>query len=482
MSLLKNPVAFAIILLSMIIGSSVLTRGHEWGDDFASYIMQGQSIVNGSMDEFIQRNAFTIQESSFQIGPVAYPWGYPLFLTPALLLKGVHPLALKIPGLFFFSGFLVCFYLLIKERFNPITTWLLLSVFAFNPMLIKFLDQILSDIPFLFLITLGLLLISRLDDSKHSWRYFAVIGLCIFGAFFVRTTGVLLLASFMGFQAIRFFRKPTLRKNIVTNTIVSVLVFITLWLVSSLLFPNGQGSYLAQLKDLSYGVFVGNIRLYFYLFGSFFGDGKIWIFVYYVLVIFFLIGAWQNRLSDLHLIIFFVLYLFAMILWPEWQGPRFIFPLLPIFVYFVFQGTESVIQLLHGSYSGLFSILTRVFWLIVIGIFLFGSGTLAYSTLKDGRKISGPFDPFSMDVYNYIKTETRPNSVIVFHKPRAMRLFTGHDAVMITDCDRLTLGDYVVINKKAENSQIPPDEIGQCGITLTPVFENRRFIVYQLPK
>lgn len=482
MPFLKKSVVVAIISLSLLIGSSVLTRGHEWGDDFASYIMQGQSILNGSMKDFVQRNAFTIYESSFQIGPVAYPWGYPLILTPALLLKGVHPLTLKLPGLFFFAGFLVCFYLLVKDRFTRFTSWLILAVFAFNPLLIKFLDQILSDIPFLFMIVVSLLLISRHDDGQRSWKYNALIGVCIFGSFFVRTTGIVLLASFVAYQALQIIREPVHRNSIIINTSVSVSTFVVLWVISSLVFPNGQGSYFAQLKDLNYTIFVENIKIYFYLFASFFGNGNLWIYVYYALVIFFLIGAWQNHSQDLHLLIFFTFYLLAMILWPERQGLRFVFSLLPIFVYFVFQGMESVIHVLPESNRGTFRLAIQVFWLILIGIFLFNSGKLAYSTLKEGRKISGPFDPFSMDVYNYIKTETAPDSVIVFHKPRAMRLFTNHDAVMVTECERLTLGDYVVINKKAENSQIPPDQIDKCGLALTPVYENRRFIVYEIPK
>ena len=63
-----------------------------------------------------------------------------------------------------------------------------------------------------------------------------------------------------------------------------------------------------------------------------------------------------------------------------------------------------------------------------------------------------------------------------------MRLFTDRDTFMSTECERLTLGDYVVISFKAENSQIPPNEIDECAIPLLRVFENQRFIVYELPK
>jgi hypothetical protein len=125
-----------------------------------------------------------------------------------------------------------------------------------------------------------------------------------------------------------------------------------------------------------------------------------------------------------------------------------------------------------------------VVWLAVVGIFLFRSVTNAYSNLKDHRATNGPFDPYSSDVYNYIRAETPPDSVIVFWKPRAMRLFTDRNTFMSTECNRLTLGDYVVISKKAENSQVPPDQIDQCGLglALEIVFENRRFIIYQVPK
>jgi hypothetical protein len=171
-----------------------------------------------------------------------------------------------------------------------------------------------------------------------------------------------------------------------------------------------------------------------------------------------------------------------MLLWPEWQGPRFIFPLLPIFIYFAFQGISTVINKMPEKYLSLGKGAFYVFWLAVIGVFLFASSNQAYTNIKDNRKINGPFDPFSMDVYNYIKAKTPPDSVIVFYKPRAMRLFTDRDTLMSTECDRLKLGNYVVLNYKADNSQIPPDEIGKCGLGLQKVFENQKFIVYEIPQ
>jgi hypothetical protein len=476
---MRDPFLIVIILLSLAIGSAILTRGHEWGDDWASYVMQAQSILNGRTNEFVEHNTFTIFESSFQIGPVAYPWGYPLILTPALALKGIHPLTLKLPGLFFFTGFLICFYLLLKDRLTRTESLLLVSLFAFNPTLIKFLDQILSDIPFLFLVFLSLLLITKLKPGV--WNSIGV-GTIIFFAFFIRTTGIILLGSFLVCQALRFYRQKETRKAILINSVMILISFSLLWIATSLIFPNGQGSYFEQLRGLTATIFKENIISYFYLFVVFFGSSPAWTYIYYVLVVFFLIGIWIRRDADQPLVVFFALYFIAILLWPERQGIRFIFPLLPIFIYFVFQGISTAIAKLPKKHHPLSKGISFVFWLVVIGVFLFNSSARAYSNLKDNRKINGPFDPFSTDVYNFIRAETPPDSVIVFYKPRAMRLFTSRDTLMSTECGRLKIGDYVVISYKAENSQIPPNEIGKCGLNLLKVFENQKFIVYEIPK
>jgi 4-amino-4-deoxy-L-arabinose transferase-like glycosyltransferase len=481
MAKLRDPLLFIILLASLLLGASVLTRGHEWGDDFASYIMQAQSILNGNMDEFVEHNAFTVFESSIQIGPVAYPWGYPLVLTPVLLLKGVHELALKLPGLMFFAGFLICFYLLIETRLTRTESLLLVSLFAFNPTLIKFLDLINSDIPFLFITFLVLLLTAELNKTQKTGMSI-LLGVAIFLAFFFRTTGIILLAGFLAYQALVFIRDQSKRRGTVVNTIAVVGAFSFPWVISSLIFPDGQGSYFQQLAGFTAVSLLQNIHDYFYLFVQFFGVNIIWTYVYYFLIILFVIGAWSQRNKDQMLIIFFVLYFAVMLIWPEWQGIRFIFPLIPIFIYFAFQGVKAVIKLLPETYHPFARWINYALWIALVGIFLLTSGTRAYTNLKDDRKINGPFDSVSDEMFDYIKIETPSDSVIVFFKPRAMRLFTNRDSIMSVECDRLLLGDYVALHKNWEYSQILPDEIGNCNLHLKEVFENRRFIVYEIPK
>ena len=484
MSELRKPALVIILVVSIVIGSSQLTRGHEWGDDFAAYIMQAKSILNGDMQNFVEHNGITIHQSSTQIGPVAYPWGYPLLLTPVYAAKGISPLALKLPGLFFFVGFLICIYLLTESRLPQTESLLLVSLFAFNPLFINFLDQILSDIPFLFFSTLALLLMMK--EKPRGTLDAVLLGGVISFAFFIRTTGILLLASFLVVEFFNIWNQKTSRESnmeIIRNAVVVCATFGVLWIVYSLIFPGGSESYFDQLKGFSFKTALGSIGAYFKLFGMFFGTSIIWRYLYYVLFIFFLIGAWIRRKEETILIVFFLLWMLLLIIWPEWQGPRFIFPLLPIFIYFTFQGMISVIRKLPWNYHQSGQWVFYGFWLSVICIFLFNSSINAYANLQNNRSINGPFDPYSMEVYNYIKEKTSPDNVIIFFKPRAMRLMTDHDTLMSTECDRMFLGDYLVLSRKVgENQQIAPEEIDACNLPLDEVLKNRRFAVYKILK
>src|SRR5512142_2462339 len=205
---MSNKVLCAILLVSIIIGACTLTRGHQWGDDFAWYILQAKSIVTGTTDEFMQVSAYTNRQSTQHLGPLAYPWGYPLILAPVYAVKGINPLALKLPALLFFAGFLVCLYFLARRGLTQTESLLLVSLFAFNPLLLQFLDQILSDIPFLFFSTLALCLITK--EDKHSIAHYVLIGASIFFMATLRVTGVLLLGCFL---IVEFFKVVKNRKD-----------------------------------------------------------------------------------------------------------------------------------------------------------------------------------------------------------------------------------------------------------------------------
>src|SRR6185369_15126226 len=152
--------------------------------------------------------------------------------------------------------------------------------------------------------------------------------------------------------------------------IQSLLMFGILWLIASKVFPDEQGSYLDQLKNLTPMFLKASIAYYFYLFAKFFGEGSIWMNLYYVLFIFLLVGIWLQFSLDRYILIFSILYLAAIISWPSWQGPRFIFPLLPIVIYFIFQGMKFYIAKLPEKDTRIGQRIFYGFWSLIIMIFL----------------------------------------------------------------------------------------------------------------
>ncbi len=472
-----------IILLSIVIGACTLTRGHQWGDDFAWYIYQAKSLVTNTTGEFMQVSEFTNRQSTQHLGPLAYPWGYPLILAPVYALKGISPLALKLPALLFFAGFLICLYLLVKRYFTPAESLLFVALFAFNPLLLQFLDQILSDIPFLFFSTLSLLLM--VQEGKRGLVHYALLGAAIFGTTIMRVTGVLLLGCFLIVEFFRLLKNRQERAaalEIIRNAFIVCVVFAVLWVLNLLLFPSGGESYLSQYANL-----LETARtlapVYFNVFSQFFGEAPSWRYLYYLVLVFFLWGAWERRKQETVFLLFFAFWLLVHVTYHWWQGPRYIFPLLPIFVYFAFQGMKAAVSRLPQAYRLTGQRTFYGFWLLLAGIFLFTSGRSAYVNLQNNRTINGPFDPYSMEVYSYIKEQTPADSVVIFFKPRVMIIMTDHLSIFSTECDRMLKGDYLVLSRKVgENQQMTPETIGQCNLPLDQVLKNSRFIVYHIQK
>jgi hypothetical protein len=483
----KTAIILALIMVtSALLGSSVLTRGHWWGDDFAAYIMQAKSILAGNMDEFVAANTFTVTQSSHQIGPAAYPWGFPLMLAPVYALIGLSPLALKLPGLLMYLGFLLVFFFLTKRRFTLTENLLAVSLFAFNPELLRFLDNIASDIPFLLFSTLAILLADlyahETQTRRKSWLA-ALTGVAIFAAFFVRTQGLILLGSVLLFQGLRFLGQRAQRRQILTDSLVILAAFGILWGISALIFPGGQSSYLALYAGFSLDILKRNIVAYSQTFGEFFATVPGGTLFFGIFVVLFFIGLVARFRADLLFVLYTALYLVILWTWPEWQGYRFLFPMLPFFIYFAIQGMRVTLAKVGENQKALLQKGANAYLLVIVVLFVYASGSNAYANLRAGREINGPFDPYSIETYDFIKNNTPPDSIIVFFKPRAMRLMTDRASLALTECARMTEGDYLALSKKVgENLQIPPELIDECHLALDKVYENRRFVVYRMMK
>lgn len=173
------------------------TSSLEWGDDNASYIMQAIYLKNGAPKEFIHLNTFTIENSTDKLGPIAYPWGYPALLAILITIFGLKISLLKSIGILSFIFFLFVLIWGFKRNHSLFGLICLVSIFAFHPLLLSYTDFIGSDIPFLFVSSLALILIKKSIIEKEivfSKRIdLIILGIIISSAYFIRTIGLLLI-------------------------------------------------------------------------------------------------------------------------------------------------------------------------------------------------------------------------------------------------------------------------------------------------
>lgn len=165
----------------------LLTDAHDWGGDFSEYIMQAKSIVEQDISGFIADDTF----------PIKYPWGFPMLLAPVYKAFGLDILRLKMVGVICYVLFLFVIYYGFAQYHSRAGILGVTAVFALNPYMLTFLNQILSDIPFLFFSTLCVLLVGRAVVQRRPIISFPIdyvlIGIVLGIAFLIRNNGALLI-------------------------------------------------------------------------------------------------------------------------------------------------------------------------------------------------------------------------------------------------------------------------------------------------
>jgi hypothetical protein len=453
----ENLFLFILVLLAIVVHVFSWSSGHNWGDDFSAYIMQAISLTEGTTHEFIARNAFTINNSLYPPGPLSYPWGFPILLAPIFILFGLNIIAFKGMVLFFFFGFLVILWFLFKKELALVDRIIFVAFFAFNPMFLKFGDNVLSDTPFLFFSTFSFLIFSKLykAKSRHTLYWLSFwLGLSFVASTAIRTNGILLpltyfimlllLLSRSFFSSIRVFNIQWL---FISETRLAHKFFIYLlpliiftsssWLLGKLL-PDYQSSHLSYFKDVTIRSIFVNVFYYGQLIKDFFGYQfpiNLIIYLFSIPLLFFgLRKKWRNSTP---ILIYTTLTLVLYILWPHRQGLRFLFPVLPFYLYFVFIGFNTVIpKHYYFSVGGFREIkLTRIRLMIaVLLILILQSSWQLYQNVSresDGVLTNGPYSNEAREMFDFVRQNVPQNEVVIFRRPRVMRLFTDRDSIVI---------------------------------------------------
>jgi len=478
-----------------------LTRGHEWGNDFAAYILQARSVVEGRPQQFIESSRFTNEQSSSPVGPVAYPWGFPVLLAPIYAVFGLNILALKTVGAACFLLFIATLWFGFRTRHSGIWRIFLVALFALNPALLAFLDNVLSDVPFLLLSTLAMLLIERVVIEKRrlissAWDHL-LLGGVVAMACQVRVNGVLLLAVLaisQSVEALCRFRttgsSPASgagdREAVARRAGIALLPygsFAAVTLAWCALLPQGVASYASQLAGLSLASIRQQTDYYLTVPAAFFGGVRYPEVLYGATIPLALAGMFDRRRSDYPMIVYIMLTFLLYVLWLAGQGFRFFFPILPFYISFALSGLSGSVATARMDRAK-WKVICVAPVILVLLLFARRAAEHVWENLSDNRQtLSGPFAETSKEMFLFIAKSTEPGSAVAFCKPRAMTLMTGRRSVMINRSDQLSRADYLCLYlRDVERDQVSRADLQQLAQEgrVEETFRNADFEVYRL--
>ncbi len=426
----KNRLNWMMALLLLPLFFINVRDSHDWGGDFAMYIMQAGNIVHGVPQS---ETPYVYNPGNPVLGPPAYPIGFPLLLSPVYALFGnsIMAFALWVTAFLFGMGMLMTLYL--RRYFSEVITFFLVLILVYNPWTLNMKLEIMSEFPFAFLLLLCLYLFEKYARGPF-WMgiVIAVLGGLLMS---VRIIGVVFpLAVLIWAIRKRFIEKDkTPMSKCVCGFLVGIGSILIYLLLNSVIFPVPQasgGSYAGIWgEEPLYATVLYNLAYYTEQFKYFFSPwGGSWNFLPLILkaaiFTFTLLGMIRSFFKRLELIdMIVILYLGVLLVYPyRHAGIRFLFPVLPLLGFYLVRGLQTV---------QLFPAISHSIKAVFLGSLVLVSylNMFWYILINDGNTLPGPQEKASVEAFEYIRNNTAADDVIIFAKPRVLALYTGRHSL-----------------------------------------------------
>ncbi len=422
---------------------------HDWGDDFAQYLIQSKNIVENKPQTdnglifFVGRAPYAIQ---------AYPVGLPLILAPVYAIYGMHlsPYMILISVLLVITG-LTCFAFFNRNE-NAIIAFLIAMLFCYNPTILDLKKQILSEIPFTCLLMLSIYWpLSKYYERKNSWL---LSGLLFGFLISIRLIGLIAIAAFILSEINKLTRKKEGKSPLylLLTTAITALVFFGL---NSLIFPIDTtklfGFYSNALKSNSLHSAI-NFDYYYDVLRNFFPFWSVSISGFWLMTAF---TGWLIRFLKFRTIAeyFFPLYLILIIFYPYSSGGyRLLIPVLPLLIFYFYYFLSWLFYWFGKKHHTITP--------AVLGLCLLAYIPNVFNTIKNQHTIEdGPQKKEAVEMFDYLKTISAEVPVI-FSRARAMSLYSGHPSLypLVTLDFKSTFDDVrkmpiVIVQCTNKNSQ-----------------------------
>ncbi len=434
--------SFTVLLLLLPLLFINIRDSHDWGDDFAQYLIQAGNITESHPQT---ENGLVSDEISGGFAVKAYPVGFPLLLSPVYALSGIEIR----PYLILETIFLIVLSWLcwnyFRKFFDERLALLLMLFFAYHYLTLDLKGQILSEIPFtLFL----LLLVSMFRSGKNTIRHWLVLGiLCgflssirILGAISLPALAAFLLMSYLKGEAGEKYGKLNRKKVFLFFTLISACTF---FLLNSILFKIPVGDFLEFYRDAGSDHpthFFSNLFVYLNHIGRIFQlpfvHASVWTYMCGILMLTGLLRAlFRNDGVEAWWLLFYLLIL-GFYPYPS-GGFRFLFPVFPFLILYFFEGLQIISSRIK---SGLERKSSYAASLLLLAALIQPIYQIVATT---GVSVDGPQSKDAKEMFEYLRNKTSRDAVVVFPRARAMALYSEHPSTYL-----------IQKNTTAENDQL----------------------------
>ena len=411
---MKNRLLLLLLLLPLFwIGTENL---HDWGDDFAQYILQARNIVTGQ-SQINDNLVFPKEELPFAI--VAYPVGFPLLLAPVFAKFGlfIPPYLYLISFFLIISSILLFEYL--KRIFDVQNSFLIAIMFSYNLISLILKKEILSEFPFV-LALLALFLIIQTGQRKT----FVLAGLLAGILVSIRVSGFVIFPAILSWQLVTKNGLP-MNKRLANSCLfiatgLAVFGFLNM-AIFNIDLKNFFGFYAQQFDTNSEKIIANFLDLFGKAAELILPPLKSIIWTWLVLV---LVGiGFTKRFKHAQLADwFFLFYLLLIVFYPySSSGMRFLFPVIPIILIYFVIGFETIAALILSKQR------SSQFLIVIACLSIIFSLKTFYSL----PKADGPYSKDARSAFNFIRTKTPENAVILFSRARALNLYADRKATFL---------------------------------------------------
>lgn len=466
-------ITVAVVAAATLVMLAVPVAPHDWGDDFAMYVMQAAGFTGdqGFRGLFVPNREY----DALWFSPTSYPPGFPALLAPVYAVWGLNLRALQtvMSVLLVLLGCGVYRYAHGVLRTRALAAAIALLV-IFHSVSLDLKQFILSDIP----CTLVLLLF--LDSvERHGPR--VVQGGTVIVAWLIRTAAA---AALLAWLADALFAVLVARpsRRVAVRGLMAAAGTAVLMRGLSRLITDTQGYAPDANEWLTFTSPLASLAVYgdmfTYYFGALFGFAVLPL-VLPVMAALCAIGAWLAWRDGRRLgLWFFAAHSALLIVYPyQLGGFRMILPLIPL-------------VWIHAARGGLW--LTRRFTIspsprylaAALLLMLAASQIYVFSTRVVPAAIT-PASPEAQELFAYLRAGIPDAALTLSAKPRAMALFArrrgtsvqpGAAAAEVERFVREHDVQFVICGAPIRHAALDAYCAAQ---TAPPAFRNRAFAVYR---